>query len=131
MLSDTRTLRVTEYYRKWYENNPHRDPPVVAEVEKMFKLSENYVYKILGDIAEAIGKSREDLLHAPHPNYERTKVREYQTIEPIDIVELDKASRAALDDLNRIQREVDGVLAKVEETKNIMAEEQIVEEEED
>ena len=110
-----RTLRILEYYKDWFKDNPNREPPNIKEVESLFKTSENYVYKILQFIADELGMDRMRLLNSPHYSYECSKVRVGKgSLQQIDLERLKSYFDAFSKEKAILQQGVNDVLAEIE-----------------
>lgn len=118
-----RYLRIKEYYKDWYKDDPGREPPNIASVEKLFKTSENYVYGILQDIADVLGRKRDELLPSPHCKPERTKVREHKIMTPVDLERLKHYFEAFSKKKADFQQEVNDILEKIEQSESCIDDE--------
>ena len=104
-----RTLKMMEGYEKlWREGNS------APQIAKYYNLAPSTVYKYLGEIAEKIGVTREELLVAPHSEH-LTYDREFEEVKPINIAELKESFARTLASMDNTTEEMDVILALYEE----------------
>lgn len=111
-----RTLRMMESYV-----DLHNAGHTVAEVAKMFNLSESTVYARLGEIAKKAGTTREKLLFSPFEADHSG--RNFTPVKPIDPTKFHAHFDVLMGEIGSLKQEVKNSLDELELVEEILQEE--------
>lgn len=108
-----RTLQFRKNFMRLYEEGL-----TALEIGEKYNLSSGTVYRILGEIAEEAGVTRESLLQRPHYIGHIFSSERYGPVEKVDLAEFERHFKTAREEIDKLVAEVNNEIKRQQKLAN-------------